>query len=178
MFRRILVPLDGTAASEKAVPYAVELARLAQAQVVVCHVVESLGAVTAATERVSSAQYIEEVADRLRASGVSAKTEVRRGDPSTELLKAAADCRVDAIVMATRSRRRVQKLMLGSVADVLVRDSRLPVLLVSSGRQLKKLKPTVSPSAIDQGVGVLRVMQRLESRSLGGPSPSAAAPQP
>ena len=44
----------------------------------------------------------------------------------------AAEWNVDAIVMATRSLRRVQKLVLGSVADIVVRDSRLPVLLVSS----------------------------------------------
>jgi nucleotide-binding universal stress UspA family protein len=88
-----------------------------------------------------AAQYVTQIAQRFRAAGVTAKTQVRRGDPPLEINKAAVDWGVDAIVMATRSRRRLARLMLGSVAEAVVRDSQLPVLLVSSRRQLKQASP-------------------------------------
>ena len=131
MFRRILVPVDGTSGSEKAIPYAIGLATSLDAEVLVCHAITTPMAANAAAERQQAGQYVSAIALRFREAGVPAKTQVRRGEPALEILKTALDWDVDAIVMATRSRRRFEKLMLGSVADAVVRDSHLPVLLVS-----------------------------------------------
>ncbi|MCH8066650.1 MAG: universal stress protein [Chloroflexi bacterium] len=82
--------------------------------------------------------YVNKIADRFRRRGITVKTQVSCGDAPYEIKTGAIDWKVDAIVMATRSRQRVQKLVFGSVADVVVRDSRLPVLQVSSRRQRKR----------------------------------------
>jgi len=138
MFRRILIPVDGTAGSEKAVPYAVGLAQALDAEVVICHVINTPITPTAAEEERAAARYATKVAERIRSAEVAIKTQVRRGDPPTEIKKAAVHWNADAIVMATRGRQRVEKLVLGSVADAVVRDSHLPVLLVSSRQRLKR----------------------------------------
>ena len=82
--------------------------------------------------------YVNKIADLFRRRGIGVTTQVRRGDAPYEIKKGAIDWNVDAIVMATRSRQRVQKLVLASVADIIVRDSHLPVLQVSSRRQRKR----------------------------------------
>ena len=137
MFRRILVPVDGTPGSEQVIPYATDLAVALDAEVVICHVITSPDAPTASTSERQAAQYASRIAQHFRDAGVTVKTQVRRGDPPLEIKRTAVDWEVDAIVMATRSRRRLEKLMLGSVADAIVRDCRLPVLLISSRRKAK-----------------------------------------
>ena len=138
MFQRILVPVDGTTGSERAIPYAIALARALEAEIVVCHVLTTPVTPGSAAEEPAAAKYVARIAGRFREEGVATRTLVRRGQAALEINRAATEWNVDAVVMATRSRRRVEKLMLGSVADVVVRDSQLPVLLVSSRRQLKK----------------------------------------
>lgn len=138
MFQRILVPVDGSTGSEQAIPYAIGLAQALEAEIVVCHVLTTPVTPGSAAEEPAAAKYVARIAERFRAENVDTRTLVRRGDAPVEINKAATEWNVEAIVMATRSRQRVQKLMLGSVADVVVRDSRLPVLLVSSRRKLRK----------------------------------------
>ena len=138
MFKRILVPVDGTRGSEQAVPYACDLAKALDAEIVVCTVITMPAAPNSSSREQEADTYVNKIADRFRRSGITVKTQVRRGEAPYEIKKGAIDWKVDAIVMATRSRQRVQKLVLGSVADIVVRDSHLPVLLVSSRRQRKR----------------------------------------
>ncbi len=163
MFHRILVPVDGTAGSERAVPYALGLAQSLGAETIICHVITTPVATNSSSERRDADQYTTKIAQRFRSAGVSVKTQIRRGDAPAEIKKAAVDWNVDAIVMATRSRRRLEKLMLGSVADIVVSDSRLPVLLVSSRRKLKKVgeRITSTPPVEVQAKSVNRVLRRL-----------------
>jgi nucleotide-binding universal stress UspA family protein len=138
MFQRILVPVDGTTGSETVIPYAIAMAKALDAEVIVCHVVTVPSGTNASNARKLAAQYVDDVSRRFRDEGIAVKTRVRSGEPSIGIRKTAVEWEVDGIVMATRSRRRVEKLMLGSVADQVVRDSHLPVLLVSSRYEQKK----------------------------------------
>ncbi|MDP3766466.1 MAG: universal stress protein [Dehalococcoidia bacterium] len=138
MFQRILLPVDGSPRSERAVPYAKGLATALDAEVLVCRVITKPITAFSTKENQQAAEYVDKIAEQLREGGVAVKTQVRRGEAPLEIEKAALEWGVDAIVMATRSRRRLEKLMLGSVADAVVRDSRLPVLLVSSRRLAKQ----------------------------------------
>lgn len=137
MYRRIVVPVDGSAGSETAVPHALGLAQAFGAEVIVCYVVTMPEGAKKADQPKDAVDYAGGIADRFLKAGISAKTEVRRGDPALQIRKTAVAWGADAIVMATRSRRRVEKLVLGSVADEVVRDSRLPVLLVSARNRSK-----------------------------------------
>lgn len=138
MFRRILVPVDGTKGSETVIPYALELAEALDAEVLLCHVITTAQGAKTSGQRHQADQYVTRIAKQFAAAGLTVKSRVSRGDPAVQIKTTALDWGVDAIVMATRSRRRVEKLMLGSVADAVVRDSRLPVLLVSSRRPLRQ----------------------------------------
>ncbi len=138
MFKRILVPVDGTKGSEQAVPYAKTLAKAVDAEVIVCTVSTMPAAPSSSSRDQEADSYVNKVADQFRRAGVTVKTLICRGDAPYEIKKAAVDWNVDAIVMATRSRQRVQRLVLGSVADIIVRDCKLPVLLVSSRRRPRR----------------------------------------
>jgi nucleotide-binding universal stress UspA family protein len=74
-------------------------------------------------------EYLRTIALRLEGHGISTLREVRVGDPVTEILSAADEFGCDGIAMATRARRNLGRLVFGSVADAVVRESRLPVLL-------------------------------------------------
>jgi nucleotide-binding universal stress UspA family protein len=132
MFQRILVPVDGSAGSETAVPYAIDLAKTVDAEVVVCYVITTPVSTNASAQTHRAAQYVGGIAQRFTSEGIATKTQVRRGEPAVEIKASALDWSVDVVVMATHSRRRLEKFVVGSVADQVVRDSHLPVLLVSS----------------------------------------------
>jgi nucleotide-binding universal stress UspA family protein len=134
MFTRVLVPVDGTASSEKVIPYAIDLAKATNAEVILCHVITGPLAANASSQPRYAAQYVEDVALGFSSAGINVRTQIRRGDPAVEIRSTALDWEVDLIVMATRSRPRVTRLMLGSVADEVVRDSHLPVLLISTNK--------------------------------------------
>jgi nucleotide-binding universal stress UspA family protein len=107
------------------------LAKALGSEVVLCQVLTAPLGVNLSGAKFATEQYISRVANRLRAAGLAVRTDVRSGEAALEIHKAALDYEAEAIVMATRGRRRLEKLMLGSVAEAVVRDSRLPVLLVS-----------------------------------------------
>jgi nucleotide-binding universal stress UspA family protein len=134
MFHKVLVPLDGTSGSEKAVPYAQRLARALATEVAVCHVITTPAGQRSERQQRDAERYLTKMAHQFRLAEIPVEKILRKGEAPLEIQKAAQEWGADAIVMATRSRRRLEKLVLGSVADVIVRDSRLPVLLVSQRR--------------------------------------------
>lgn len=108
MFQSILIPVDGTSGSEHAIPYALGLAQALDPEIIVYRVITTPVAPSSAGEEQQAAKYVTKIAEEFRAGGVVAKTMVHRGDPPVEIGKAAVDWNVVAIVMATRSRRRVE----------------------------------------------------------------------
>jgi nucleotide-binding universal stress UspA family protein len=74
-------------------------------------------------------EYLRTIAPRFEAHEIPTSRDVRLGDPAKEILTAADEFGCDVITMATRARRNMGRLAFGSVADVVVRESRLPVLL-------------------------------------------------
>jgi nucleotide-binding universal stress UspA family protein len=76
--------------------------------------------------------HLRPVAERFQDCGLRPEMEVRFGNPSDEILKAAAEYGSDIIAMATRSRRGVARLMFGSVADQVLKESHVPVLLITA----------------------------------------------
>jgi nucleotide-binding universal stress UspA family protein len=145
MFHRILLPLDGSAGSETAAPFALGLAKALDAEVIVCQIITTPVTPNSGGEEREAGEYTARVAERFRDEGIVVKTLVRRGQAPNEIEKAALEWGVDAICMATHARRPLDKLVLGSVADVLVRNTQLPVLLVSSQkRKAKKRLPRVA----------------------------------
>jgi nucleotide-binding universal stress UspA family protein len=145
--RRLLVPLDATAAAEAAVAPARDLARLLGTTIHLVMVVatartvganrQGLAQVLPTTlraeldiEEAEAGEYLEEIAGRIRESGLAVTTEVRRGDPRSALADEAAEPEVGLVVVATHGRAGVQAIWAGSVTARLLSRTQAPLLLL------------------------------------------------
>ena len=129
MIARMLVTLDGTRKSEAVIPYALETATRLGIDVTLLRIVDSE---QGEDEFLRAEEYLVRVAELFAAEGLDPITEVRRGKAQEEILKSALAGRCDLIVMATRATHGVKRLILGSVAEEVLRQSYLPVLLVKA----------------------------------------------
>jgi nucleotide-binding universal stress UspA family protein len=136
MFRKILVPVDGSDPSVHAVNAAIDLARATGAEVVVLHVREHelTWAVDVEVESVPEATELVDAYVRLfKDAGVSARGEVLRaahGQTPRVILDVAKHEDSDLIVIATHGLSGWSRLLLGSVAHKVVHLARCPVLVV------------------------------------------------
>lgn len=130
----ILVPLDGSKLAEAAVPVAVDLlAGQPGATLVLVRAVDPRlpGVDDVGAQLVRSAeQYLREVADRIGGFGGTVKTSVWHGTPAASIVGAADAAGADMIVMTTHGRSGLGRLVLGSVAEAVLRGTRRPLLLV------------------------------------------------
>ncbi|MFN8545829.1 MAG: universal stress protein [Candidatus Binatia bacterium] len=131
---RILVPLDFSPSATFALDWAEEFARRLDAELVLLHVNQP-GAVLpgsdlARNEDALARAELDRIAQALVARGRRARALVRPGSPSEEIVRLAAEERVGLIVMGTHGRSDVAHLLLGSVADRVVRRAACPVLTV------------------------------------------------
>jgi nucleotide-binding universal stress UspA family protein len=137
MYQRILVALDGSELAEAVLPQAEGLARATGAALLLVRAVNVPATVVAATAgdagMVSPELLDEAIAQRLQARGLQVSWEVVEGEPSEALIDAARRHHCDLIAIATHGRTGLPRAVLGSVADRVVRESHLPVLLVRPG---------------------------------------------
>jgi nucleotide-binding universal stress UspA family protein len=139
-FRRILVPHDFSRHADRALALAVALARGGRAALTVLHVVSPVGLARgfppAATLRAPGTAEIARLRARLerraaRAAGrrrVAIACEVVVGDPERDILAAARHA--DLVVMGTQGLTGAERLLIGSVAEAVVRRATVPVLTV------------------------------------------------
>jgi nucleotide-binding universal stress UspA family protein len=142
MFRSILVPLDGSAFAEQALPLAIQLAQRDNAQLELVRVHEPIAGIYLDRPRTFEAdldqelmvdmnRYLEATADRLAAkSSLRANCVVLKGPVAETIASHAAASEADLVVMTTQGRGPVGRMWFGSVADALVRQSPIPILLV------------------------------------------------
>jgi nucleotide-binding universal stress UspA family protein len=143
---RILVPLDGSDMAREALPLAAALARELGVPVHLVRVIDDdvvrasvvAGAIAAQAYaqkveavRLAATEELAAAAAALRDQGIEASTEVLSGFPAAALLEVIAA--TDLIVMTTHGRGGIQRLLLGSVAETLVREATAPVLLLRAG---------------------------------------------
>ena len=146
MYERVLVPTDGSEYAEEAADTGFELAGALNASVFIISVIEPgpLGDVRLPGDAGSAREvfedrantFVERVADRARERDLPVSTVVRQGVPVTEILAYADEIDADLIVIGTRGRGGVSRMMLGSVADRVIRYGDVDVLVVEpdSGR--------------------------------------------
>jgi nucleotide-binding universal stress UspA family protein len=137
-FERILVGTDGSAHAEVAVTRAVALAKLLSKPLVAIYVVdpvsframppESFLADMSSILRKEANDILAGIKNRGKAEGLVVETVVREGRPAEELCAAATA--KDLIVVATHGRRGLGRILLGSVAENVVRHAPCPVLVI------------------------------------------------
>src|SRR6266478_3213395 len=142
MFKKILVGTDFSEASDEARRVAIELARRLGAELEIVHVEEPLPAYAFAEGalldlprlqeevRTWAERQLEDLARGARASGVSTTTAVLLGVPANTIVEAARTERADLIVVGTHGRTGLERVLLGSVAERVVRNAPCAVLTV------------------------------------------------
>jgi nucleotide-binding universal stress UspA family protein len=147
MFRKILCPIDFGPHSLAALEMALNLARQNGATLYllsVVPIVRDTGLMTPVAvepspglEQISRA-HLNKLARETIGATVPYETIVIVGDPGTKVLEVAAGTGVDLIVMGTHGRTGVKRLVLGSVAERVVRESPVPVLTVHASAEAVK----------------------------------------
>jgi nucleotide-binding universal stress UspA family protein len=134
--RRILLATDLSAASEGATEQALELARDLRADLLVVSVIDpSTPLPGPAVARMDQRRAARELAAQAivikgRREGVHVTFLVWEGEPGPAIVEAAVSERVDMVVVGTRGRGRVERFVLGSVSDHVVRHAPCPILIV------------------------------------------------
>lgn len=130
MFRTILVPLDGSAAGEHALPLAVSLARRAEATLRLVHVRHSVPQ-PGEPARSKEQDYLDMIAWRIRqATHLPVFTAVLDGPVAETIAEHSRAVHVNLIVMTTHGRGPISRMWIGSVTDSLIRRSPAPVLVM------------------------------------------------
>ena len=151
--RTILVPLDGSAFAERALPVAAALARKLGASLHLVSVhdptsgfIDPATAAVASVEldqavRTAQGEYLDQQARAAAAAGLPVVHELRTGEAAAELARYAEAGAIDLVVMTTHGRGGLSRLWLGSVADRMVRRSARPILLLrpDAGETLDEL---------------------------------------
>jgi nucleotide-binding universal stress UspA family protein len=141
MYRKILVPLDGSKVAEGALPHAKALAYAVGAELILLTVGASpaldfafsdpglaQSAVQEQEER--SKKYITEIESQLKSAGFKTSTQLRIGSVADVILGVAEELQVDVIAMSTHGRTGPARWLLGSIAERVVHNSKVPVLLI------------------------------------------------
>ena len=143
MYKKILVPLDGSKNSETILPNVVKLARESKAEVVLFAVEpphptagrigspwHDLGNGLAILEKPDTTMkaHLDNAAGTLAEAGIKATTVVSNGDAAAEILAYAEVNGCDLIAMSTRGHSALRRGLMGSVTDAVVRGSKTPVL--------------------------------------------------
>jgi len=143
--RRVLVPTDFSDHSLASLRYGAELAEKFGAELIFLHVIQDLALVMPdaimptpvpvpdLTQMTESAKIaVAELIAREKLGRLNPRTEIRFGSPSTEIVAAAKDLKVDMLCQSTHGRGGLAHLLLGSVAEKVVRHASCPVLTVRS----------------------------------------------
>ncbi len=145
MYKKILVPLDGSTLAECVIPHVEDIARSCQApEITFVRVVEpfipiSAGEVTFTQKQIDefnnaseqdARRYLNEVMPRIHLGGVTTQTKIIIGRAAESLADYATANKFDLIVIATHGRSGFSRWVWGSVADRILRAACVPVLMV------------------------------------------------
>jgi nucleotide-binding universal stress UspA family protein len=141
VYKRVLVPLDGSELAETVLRFIVEIAGPLDMTIVLLRVVEPAPPVSVdsmhtisvddiASRRRDAAEYLAPIAVGLRARGIETTSIVRVGSVDQEILAAARGTNVDLIAMSTHGRTGFGRLLFGSVAEQVLRHADVPVFMM------------------------------------------------
>lgn len=143
MTNSVLVAVDGSDGSERALHYAMERAQLGGAKIVVCYVIEwspyTFNTPEENAERhmrreqeieKATSSVVTPAAELLKSNGVACETVVQHGPPAETLINLANKYDVKQIVVGRRGQSGIKNLIFGSVAGSLIQTSPVPVVVV------------------------------------------------
>jgi nucleotide-binding universal stress UspA family protein len=153
----LVVALDGSRLAEAALPVAMDLAQSLNGRLVLVGVVQAPAATSIDTYGVDDQarlaadadEYLAAIVGRVTATGLPVEHTVRRGEPATEIGRTAHEHNAAAVIMATHGRTGLARLLLGSVAGMVLRCSTSPVVLVRPAELRPAEQPIGAPATAD-----------------------------
>ena len=141
MYKRALVPLDGSSVAETIIPFIVDIAGPLDMEVVLLRVVEPIAPMViegarhfemedVEARRTDAEEYLAPIAVELRNKAVRVESRVRRGNPAEQIVAVARETGADLIAMSTHGRGGLGRLVFGSVAQAVLRQVEIPVFLM------------------------------------------------
>lgn len=166
MFKRILVPLDGSLVAERALAPAVALALAAKGELILLRVMEPVSSLAPyhviqewldndydpqlAYERIE--RYLKSVRQVHAMQDLPISLQILEGDPAQSIVRQAAAAEVDLIVMSTHGRTGFTRWMLGSITEKVLQATACPVLAVRAEALPEKILVTLDGSALAEQV--------------------------
>lgn len=146
MYKKILVPLDGSNTAEGVLPHVKALAYSEAAEIVLLNIAANpaqefafedpaIAAVSVAEQGQKAKTYMDKIAGELKSAGFRVSSHLREGSPATTIIKMAEELGVDIIAMSTHGRSWPARWLIGSVAERVVRHSRIPVMMIRVAKE-------------------------------------------
>ena len=146
MYKKILVPLDGSSQAECVIPHVEAIARTGVEEIELVSVVEPVeiptrGKIALSEEdlkrimvesKQDTKKYLDQVVARLARSGIKVHPIILTGKPAESLIDYIGSNDVDLVVMATHGRSGLTRFFWGSVAEKILRSIETPILLVKN----------------------------------------------
>ena len=146
MYRKILVPLDGSKLAECVFPHTEAIAQLSKASVEIVHVIEPLelptrGGIALSIDDIRQIEshskkdaenYLRGIVEQLRHAGIKTHSKLLTGRTADSLVDYIHKSNFDLLIMATHGRSGISRWIWGSVAEKILHSSSIPVLLVRS----------------------------------------------
>jgi nucleotide-binding universal stress UspA family protein len=141
MYKRVLVPVDGSEVAEAIVPFILEIAGPLDLEVILLQVnrpkppmviegTRHMEIEDVEARREEAKAYLAGLVAELGVKGVRGSSRVRRGEPVAEILAAAKDDQCDLIAMSTHGRSGPARVVFGSIAEGVLRQAPVPVFLM------------------------------------------------
>lgn len=143
LFKKILIATDGSKRTQNAVEMGLKIAKEQHSKVYVVYVVDTVTFTSIPMDVTWENMYQllkDEGEDAVKAvknsaPDVEVETHVVEGNPAVEITKFASDNGVDLIVMGTLGKSGIDRILLGSTAEKVIRIANCPVLVIKSGKK-------------------------------------------
>jgi nucleotide-binding universal stress UspA family protein len=140
LYKKIMVATDGSEQNKKAISYGIEFAKLSGAKLYVVYVVDTAAFASIPMDAGWEMMYelletegkdaSDQVVELAAAQGLDIESAVLEGHPSNEIIEFAEGNDIDMIVIGTLGKSGLDRFLLGSVAEKVTRNSKVPVLVV------------------------------------------------
>ena len=140
LVKKILIATDGSEYTKNAVDYGIDLAKNTEAKLYTIYVIDTAAFASIPMDAAWESMYellkqegdeaTKYVAERAEAEGLSIERLTIEGHPAEEIIKFAEKNSINLIVMGTLGKSGLDRFLLGSVAEKVVRNSKIPVLVV------------------------------------------------
>jgi nucleotide-binding universal stress UspA family protein len=140
VYQRILVAVENSPADRTILDHVGALAKLTGARLLLIHVADGWAArhfdelkLKESEEMKADREYLEGLQRELSARGLGVDVELAKGDPATELIRAAERSHADLLAMSTHGHRFLADVLYGATADRVRHLVKIPVLLLRAG---------------------------------------------